>query len=64
MTIEAVFEVDARTAVESCKAIEIQFFCYRSAGLLMTMFIGHMLVDTVAGHTTCGGAYFQAFESG
>ena len=30
----------------------------------MNVLVGHMLVDTAAGHPTCGGAYFEALESG
>ena len=42
-----------------------QACCFHIAGhrLPMSMFAGHMLVDSAAGHPTCGGAYFAALES-
>ena len=60
----AVFEADAVAEAESSESLESQLFCVHSGGLPMTTLIGHMPVDTAAGHPTCGGAYFQAFVSG
>ena len=40
--------------------------CFHIASLRlpMSLLAGHMLVDSAAGHPTCGGAYFAALESG
>ena len=54
---------DMTSEAESCEVIELPSFCFNTNGLPMTILVGHMLVDAAAGHPTCGGAYFEAFES-
>ena len=63
-SLKAISDAGVMAEIESCDAIRISFFSFHAAGLPMTMLIGHMLVDTIASHSICGGAYFHALESG
>ena len=55
---ETMFEAKSRQTIEAAS------FCFHTNGLPMTILVGHMPVDTAAGHPACGRAYFQALESG
>ena len=57
--------IDSAFQTRSAECIEpLSFDSIELVEMTIPLHAGHMLMDSAAGHPTCGGSYFDVLESG